>query len=65
MKKRTTSSCRTGGCTRSRGTCAIWDTRGKIQVVAKGESERFPVDDPGAYTRAQRWQMDRRVELIR
>ena len=38
---------------------------GQIQVVAKGESERFPVDDPSAYTREQRWQMDRRVELIR
>ena len=38
---------------------------GQIRVVAKGESERFPVDDPGAYTREQRWQMDRRVELIR
>ena len=38
---------------------------GQIQVVAKGESERFPVDDPDAYTREQRWQMDRRVELIR
>ena len=34
-------------------------------MVAKGESERFPVDDPAAYTQAQRWQMDRRVELVR
>ncbi len=38
---------------------------GTIEVVAKGESERFPVDDPAAYTQAQRWQMDRRVELVR
>lgn len=38
---------------------------GHIQVVAKGESERFPVGDPSAYTREQRWQMDRRVDLIR
>lgn len=38
---------------------------GQIQVVAKGESERFPIDDPGAFSREQRWQMDRRVELIR
>ena len=38
---------------------------GQVQVVAKGESERFAVDDPSAYTREQRWQMDRRVELIR
>ena len=38
---------------------------GQVVVVAKGESERFPVDDPAAYTREQRWQMDRRVELIR
>ena len=38
---------------------------GRIDVVAKGESERFPVAEPGAYTQAQRWQMDRRVELVR
>ena len=38
---------------------------GQVEVVAKGESERFPVDAPSAYTREQRWQMDRRVELIR
>ena len=38
---------------------------GQIQVVAKGETERFPVDDPSAYSHEQRWQMDRRVELIR
>lgn len=38
---------------------------GQVQVVAKGETERFPVDDPSAYSREQRWQMDRRVELIR
>lgn len=38
---------------------------GRIVVVAKGESERFPVEEPGAYTQAQRWQMDRRVELVR
>ena len=38
---------------------------GQIEVMAKGESERFPVDEPSAYTREQRWQMDRRVELIR
>ena len=38
---------------------------GQIQVVAKGERERFPIDDPSAFSRQQRWQMDRRVELIR
>ena len=38
---------------------------GQVEVMAKGESERFPVDEPNAYTREQRWQMDRRVELIR
>ena len=39
--------------------------QGQIAVAAKGESEPFPVDDPSAYTQEQRWQMDRRVELIR
>ena len=38
---------------------------GQIELVAKGESERFPVDDKSAYTQEQIWQMDRRVELIR
>lgn len=38
---------------------------GRVEVVAKGESEPFPVDEPGIYSREQRWQMDRRVELIR
>ena len=38
---------------------------GQIQVEAKGERERFPIEDPSAYSRQQRWQMDRRVELIR
>ena len=38
---------------------------GRVDVVAKGESERFPVAEPGAYTQAERWQMDRRVELVR
>lgn len=38
---------------------------GEVQVIAKGESERFQVDDPSLYTESQRWQMDRRVELIR
>ena len=38
---------------------------GQVDVVAKGESEPFPVDESGIYTREQRWQMDRRVELIR
>ena len=38
---------------------------GRIVVIARGESERFPVGEPDAYTREQRWQMDRRVELIR
>ncbi|MCY4319256.1 MAG: OmpA family protein [Alphaproteobacteria bacterium] len=39
--------------------------RGGIDVVAKGESERFPVADPSAWTQEERWRMDRRVELIR
>ena len=38
---------------------------GQVEVVAKGEGERFAVDEPSAYTREQRWQMDRRGELIR
>lgn len=38
---------------------------GDINLVAKGESERFPVDDQSAFTQAQRWQLDRRVELVR
>lgn len=38
---------------------------GQVDVIARGESERFPVDEPSAYTQEQRWQMDRRVELIR
>ena len=38
---------------------------GEVEVIAKGESERFQVDDPSLYTESQRWQMDRRVELIR
>ena len=38
---------------------------GQVEVVAKGESEPFPVDEPSSYSREQRWQMDRRVELIR
>lgn len=38
---------------------------GRVEIVAKGESERFPLEDPAAYTREERWQMDRRVELIR
>ena len=38
---------------------------GRIDIVAKGETERFPIDDPSAYTKEERWQMDRRVELIR
>ena len=38
---------------------------GEVDVIAKGESERFRVDDPSLFTESQRWQMDRRVELIR
>ena len=38
---------------------------GQVDVIAKGESERFPIDDPSAYSIKQRWQLDRRVELIR
>ena len=38
---------------------------GRIDVVAKGESARFPLADPSAYTPEQRWRLDRRVELIR
>ena len=38
---------------------------GRIVVVAKGESEQFPIGEPDAYDREVRWQMDRRVELIR
>ena len=39
--------------------------RGQIEVVAMGESQRFPLEDPSLYTREERYQMDRRVELIR
>ena len=38
---------------------------GTIRVVPKGETQRFPLDSPEAYTQEQRWQMDRRVELVR
>ena len=38
---------------------------GQIDLVAAGKTERFPIDDPSAYTQEERWQMDRRVELIR
>lgn len=38
---------------------------GRIDVLARGESERFPLADPSAYTPEQRWRLDRRVELIR
>ena len=38
---------------------------GQIEIVAKGESERFAVDDESVYSLEQRWQMDRRVELVR
>lgn len=38
---------------------------GGVQTVGKGESEPFPVDDPRRYTQAERYQMDRRVELVR
>ena len=38
---------------------------GQIELVAKGESERFAVDDESVYSLEQRWQMDRRVELVR
>ena len=38
---------------------------GEVEVIAKGESKPFQVDDSSLYTESQRWQMDRRVELIR
>ncbi len=38
---------------------------GDIETLAKGESERFPVEDPSAWTEEERWRLDRRVELIR
>lgn len=38
---------------------------GQIELVAKGESERFAIDDESVYSVEQRWQMDRRVELVR
>ena len=39
--------------------------KGRIDVIAKGERERFPVEEASGYTREERWRMDRRVELIR
>ena len=38
--------------------------KGRIDVIAKGERERFPVEHASGYTREERWRMDRRVELI-
>ena len=36
-----------------------------IEVLAKGETEPYEIPDPSIYTREERWQMDRRVQLIR
>jgi outer membrane protein OmpA-like peptidoglycan-associated protein len=38
---------------------------GEIAAIGKGKSEPFQPDDPGRYTQEERWQMDRRVELVR
>ncbi len=39
--------------------------RGRIKVIGKGESEPYQPDDPGRYSQEERWQLDRRVELVR
>lgn len=39
--------------------------RGRVAVVGKGESQRFEPVDPTAYSQEERWQLDRRVEIIR
>ena len=36
-----------------------------IEVLAKGESEPFPVSDEDSYNQEERWQLDRRVQLVR
>ena len=36
-----------------------------VEVLARGEGEPFRVADPENHTQEQRWQMDRRVELVR
>jgi outer membrane protein OmpA-like peptidoglycan-associated protein len=38
---------------------------GSIRTLGRGESERFVPDDPGRYTKDERYQLDRRVELER
>ncbi len=38
---------------------------GRISTKGLGESKSFISDDPGSYTQAERWQLDRRVELVR
>ncbi len=38
---------------------------GQIVTIGRGEGEPFQSDDPARYNQGERWQMDRRVELIR
>ena len=38
---------------------------GQIVTVGRGEGAPFQADDPARYNQGERWQMDRRVELIR
>ena len=39
--------------------------KGRINTKGLGENKSFISDDPGSYTQAERWQLDRRVELVR
>ena len=39
--------------------------RGPIRAIGRGETEPLRLDDPGRYTREERWRLNRRVELRR
>ena len=39
--------------------------QGRITIEGRGEDEPFAADDRGSYTEEERWQLDRRVELVR
>jgi outer membrane protein OmpA-like peptidoglycan-associated protein len=39
--------------------------KGRIRTKGLGEDQPFKADDPGSYSKEERWQLDRRVELVR
>ncbi len=41
------------------------DYHGAVRTTGRGETERFPADDPGRYSQDELYQLDRRVELAR